>query len=313
MAECKRLTRKLRPMADRKGDTPPFIDYPCGICGHCMTKKRNEWTMRLKMESEVSHTTYFITLTYENSEIPYSKYSEETLEPEHITNFIKRVRKNQDTNKKLKKAWARTAKRLSATTELKKIRYYAVGEYGTKAQRPHYHIIFFNLYVQTAKQLQKLWTNPNNGNPYGLVDIKIADTGGLHYITKYHINKHTDANDTKNKKRHPPFTRMSRMPAIGTEMLLKKKQWIIGMGVSGIMQNGFITSLPQVFKDKIYPNAFLQIEQKQEGIYEANKQKIKILRKLQKEGFLNPLQEYDKRLAQQEIQLTKNALKGQKM
>ena len=42
---------------------------PCGRCAWCRKKKRDEWFVRFLAES-LKYPCYFITLTYEDSQIP---------------------------------------------------------------------------------------------------------------------------------------------------------------------------------------------------------------------------------------------------
>lgn len=292
--------------------------------------------MRLTMESRKSHSTTFVTLTYQDSEIPYfytkaielQTFSiggpekikkvrhiikiygnEPTVRKDHLQKFINRVRKNQDSNKSLKKNWKRTCETLGLTdTEIKKIRFYAVGEYGGRFKRPHYHITFFNLYSQTLNNLQKLWTDPNTNNPYGTIHIMQVDTGYLNYISKYHINKHALINDPKNLQRQPPFALMSRMPALGTEGILDQKQSILDTDTLTI--NGISQQLPQIFKDKIYPNEWAQIDLKARKQAFAKLGELRTIRKLQKEGFTRPLLEMEKRAEAQNKLLIRKAKKS---
>lgn len=116
-------------------------------CGHCVTcrmAKAREWSLRLEMESKYWNDLCFVTLTYDNENLSYHIVSKElvlneevgqsgfcaaddiyfpSLAYDDLTLYIKRVRKCCD----------------------HKIRYFAVGEYGTRRGRPHWHILFFGL------------------------------------------------------------------------------------------------------------------------------------------------------------------------
>ena len=62
------------------------------------------------------------------------------------------------------------------STYSKKIRYYAVGEYGSRTQRPHYHIILFN--VLDADLVYVAWGQGHTMS----VPLK---NGGTNYVLKY--------------------------------------------------------------------------------------------------------------------------------
>lgn len=70
------------------------------------------------LEARYSVDSTFLTLTYDEFNVPYNYY----LQPEDLTKFLKRYRK-----------------RLGH-----KIRYFAIGEYGDKTWRPHYHLAIFS-------------------------------------------------------------------------------------------------------------------------------------------------------------------------
>lgn len=65
-----------------------------------------------------------------------------------------------------------------------KLRYYAIGEYGTNTYRPHYHIILFGLPIQEIHNgiIEKSW---NKGHVY----VGQVTRASIHYVTKYHVNK----------------------------------------------------------------------------------------------------------------------------
>lgn len=99
------------------------IEVPCNKCPNCLSRNRQDWMFRLKQEARVASFCHFITLTYDNENIPISKKGFKTLCKEDTKAFFKALRKrNSD-----------------------KIRYYLVGEYGSTRSRPHYHIILFGL------------------------------------------------------------------------------------------------------------------------------------------------------------------------
>ena len=100
------------------------VTIPCGQCYGCIEDKRREWFVRLNSHLESADSASFITLTYEDEKLPKTSEGIHTLCKEDLQKFFKRLRYYYK--------W-------------KKIKYYAVGEYGTKTERPHYHAIIFNL------------------------------------------------------------------------------------------------------------------------------------------------------------------------
>ena len=116
------------------------LTVPCGKCGACKFNRRMEWSFRLAIELRYAHTADFLTLTYSDEIVPKNSFGIPTLKKADYRDFLKRLRKFNDGNKK------------------SRIRYYVVGEYGTETHRPHYHMVLFNLRKKTRKHLPKIVT-----------------------------------------------------------------------------------------------------------------------------------------------------------
>lgn len=89
---------------------------PCGTCILCREAQAQAATIRIMHEATLHAYNCLITLTYDDEHIP----EDGGLHYEDLQKFWKRLRKAG-----------------------KKIRYYAVGEYGDKTKRPHYHAVVF--------------------------------------------------------------------------------------------------------------------------------------------------------------------------
>ncbi len=99
--------------------TGEIVPIPCGKCIGCRLEKARQWAVRCYHESQMYEQNCFITLTYNEENLPKDR----NIEKRELQLFFKRLRKH--------------------ITE-KEIRYYACGEYGTKGNRPHYHACIFN-------------------------------------------------------------------------------------------------------------------------------------------------------------------------
>ena len=67
---------------------------PCGKCVACLARRRNEWTYRLTAEQACSDYTFFITLTYDDSNVPIRVHEGRpffVFNKEHVQKYIKRV------------------------------------------------------------------------------------------------------------------------------------------------------------------------------------------------------------------------------
>jgi len=76
--------------------------------------------------------------------------------------------------KRLRKRYDKECK--SAGQIAPKLKYYAVGEYGTKRYRPHYHIILYNLHLPDI--INDTWG-------LGFVKVLPLKHGGTTYVMKY--------------------------------------------------------------------------------------------------------------------------------
>ena len=111
------ITLKIQNPLNKDGK----VIVPCGKCMNCLTNRRESWIIRLIEEFKTKKAT-FLTLTYNDENLVYADGEKPTLSKRDVQLFLKRLRKS------LKKS----------------IKYYCVGEYGTRTNRPHYHFILFN-------------------------------------------------------------------------------------------------------------------------------------------------------------------------
>lgn len=145
------------------------LDFPCGKCVSCKQRIVSQWCFRLQVEDRHASSSYFITLTYDNYNLPRSENNYPTLLKKDVQLFMKRLRKKQK----------------------RKIRYYAVGEYGSDHDRPHYHIIMFNLegcqQIGYSENGYMEYTNNNVNKAWNKGGVNIRSVGGenIAYTLKY--------------------------------------------------------------------------------------------------------------------------------
>lgn len=188
-----------------QGANPDYVlplAVPCGRCHGCRVDQSLMWSVRAYHESMLHSQNSFITLTYDDSNLPQDgKISKRELQL-----FFKRLRKSGI-----------------------KFRYIACGEYGGRTRRPHYHAIIFgkdwlegsisikeNLY--TNQSLIEVWGK-------GLVSIAPCTMASICYVCGY-VTKKIDDPDT--------FNLMSRRPGIGHNWLDRFKDDILRTGVVSI-------------------------------------------------------------------------------
>lgn len=181
---------------------------PCGQCFTCRLNKARFWTFRLMMEARLHEKTFWTTITYDTTFLPREyvdpssgeifSHDQGTLSPRDIELFIKRVRK-----------------RLSPS---KKFRFFLVGEYGEKNNRPHYHICIFGHGEEILPILESAWIDPISTYPLGFIDRQYCGpitSQNARYTVGYTLKKLTKINDTRLEGRFPEFIRNSK--GIGLE------------------------------------------------------------------------------------------------
>ena len=108
------------------------IQLSCGQCTGCRSEYSRQWAMRIVLEQSLWLNNIFITLTYDNDNIP----EHNTLIKKDFQDFMKRLRWNKQSSNE------------------NPVRFFHCGEYGEKFGRPHYHAILFNTNFSDRKQLQ---------------------------------------------------------------------------------------------------------------------------------------------------------------
>ena len=188
-----------------------LIILPCGQCLDCRCRYAQEWANRIMLEAQYHEKSFFITLTYDDINVPRVRApdGEEvlTLLPKDLQDFLKRLRRYQDYHKS------------------NKIRFYAVGEYGSNTHRPHYHIIVFGLKLDDLKEIGRnksgnlLHDSPTVRDIWnaGLTEVDELTWESAAYCARYTTKKLGKA-ETDFYQQHglvPEFSRMSLKPAIG--------------------------------------------------------------------------------------------------
>lgn len=159
------------------------------------------------MESTQHAQSLFVTLTYSEDHIPAGA----SLQPRDLQLWLKRLR--------------------SAIAPAK-VRFYAVGEYGDKTQRPHYHVALFGLPVRVPldKHSQTCECVLCASWSMGLVHVGAITMESAAYVASYTVKKMTQVTDPRLAGRHPEFARMSLRPGIGHSAMRSFKEALIDKG-----------------------------------------------------------------------------------
>lgn len=184
-----------------KEDKLDGVPFPCGQCLACRINRRRVWTLRLMLENEYHAQSCFVTLTYSDESLPYTLDGQPCLCKRDSQLFLKRLRKRFPD---------------------RKIRFYLVGEYGTRTHRPHYHALLFGV---GPDDLDSSWLffNGRSGEKrnsllsdtwhFGLVHVGMVSRESIQYVAGYVTKKFTKKNDGY----VPEFALMSRKPGIGAQ------------------------------------------------------------------------------------------------
>lgn len=245
-------------MKSSKGSKDRFVTekVPCGRCPDCTKSRRSSWVYRLKEEDKYSLSSAFITYTYNDENLCWTKKGLATLNKKDHQDYIKRLRIN--------------LKRLDYKEE---IRYYTVGEYGTTTHRPHLHSIVFNL---PNFILDKIDLNNNSdilGNIWqkGHVRIDEVTSSSIAYVAGYCQKKLAPIIQRPNDDREPEFSMMSK--GLGKSFLTPQmvKFYQENELPYLIKEDGAKQIMPRYYKDKIYTDTQkLRIATKVKNYIEKN-------------------------------------------
>lgn len=148
-----------------------FHIVPCGKCPQCLKRRASGWSFRLMQEFKRSSSAMFVTLTYNNDHLEFTRNRYTSLNKVTLQKFFKRLRKHFPKGHKIK--------------------YYAVGEYGGKIGRPHYHVILFNA---TYEAVEKSWAFDTGKvdddgqsiyDPIGYIHYGDVNEASIGYCLKY--------------------------------------------------------------------------------------------------------------------------------
>lgn len=233
------------------------IKLPCGQCIDCRLQRARNWADRCMLELKNYKDNQFITLTYAPENLPTKPGINietgelmdrvGTLQPKDLQDFMK----------KLRITWQRKFGHDN-------IRFFACGEYGEIRERPHYHLIIFNLPVPdktfshyskrhmpifTSKLIEDIWNK-------GRVTVQDVTWETCAYTARYIMKKQTGKGaEAYYEKigRVPEFVRMSRRPGIARDYYEEHKDDIYATDEIYISTRKGINKVkPARYYDKLY-------------------------------------------------------------
>lgn len=181
-----------RKLSFKRGSVGEALSLPCGRCIGCKLERSRQWAIRLMHENELHEESSFITLTFDEKNLPEGG----SLDVGIVQRFLKRLRK-------------RLAPR--------RIRFFLCGEYGDRFGRPHYHAVIFGYSfpdkvklssgsstLSYSKELSDIWG-------FGLCSVGDVTFESASYVASYVTKKITGEKAKEHYQgRKPEFVVMSR-------------------------------------------------------------------------------------------------------
>lgn len=183
-----------------------YIIVGCGHCEACLLKKSQVSAQKCRIESNYHKYNYFVTLTYNDENIPlvtpiYGNTNQIQLffktprfglsecstdyrvdDYESFRKFLVKCGHDGDIAVLCKRDLILFNKRLRKHFTNEKLRYYAVGEYGPEHFRPHYHIIYNfdsdRVALEFEKAVRTSW-------PFGFCKVELVKGDCARYVAGY--------------------------------------------------------------------------------------------------------------------------------
>lgn len=186
------------------------MSVPCGQCIGCRLERSRQWAVRCMHEASLHDEGCFLTLTYDDENLPVGN----SLDKSHFQKFIRSLRK-------------RTGQ---------KMRYFQCGEYGEQNFRPHYHALLFGFEPMDKEPISgSFWASRTLEDIWGRGFVGGGDItfDSAAYVARYCLKKVTGEAAHDHYLRsdffgeaywlQPEYVCMSRRPGIGREWIDKFK------------------------------------------------------------------------------------------
>lgn len=149
------------------------FQFPCGQCSNCKINKRRDWQSRLLLEAASHEYGSFVTLTFADFGTP------SVLRKVDAKAFIKKL-----------------------ALLYPDLRYYLIGEYGTRTGRAHLHVHLFTSVPVLDSALHASW-------PVGRIHVGDTEPASLDYVLGY-LLKGTKVIRWPIEKQFPEFRMFSK-------------------------------------------------------------------------------------------------------
>lgn len=219
----------------RHGEITKTMWLACGQCSGCRLERSRQWAVRIMHEAQMHKKNSFLTLTYDNKNLP----EHNSLKHRDFVLFMKKLRKKHD------------------------VKFYMCGEYGEETGRPHYHACIFGedfaadrykwkenggYPLYRSPELEKLWKHGQSA--VGELTFESAA-----YTARYIMKKITGDAATAHYTRltengelvqiTPEYCQMSRKEGIGRKWL--ETYWE-DVKNGEVIVRGKVAGLPRFYK-----------------------------------------------------------------
>lgn len=232
---------------------------PCGKCIGCRNDNARRWSARCYNEAQSVgvNNCCFVTLTF-NNKMLFNRVNPWSLDKSAFSGFLKRLRK-----------------RIKYTYNIDNVRFFCVGEYGSKKSRPHYHLLLFGFNFPDKKVLQGVgvpqklqphiingrlirnyysdflnscWSPAYSDESFGFSVISDLTYEDCAYTARYCLKKLGNFNKSIN--RESEFINSSRNPGIGYDFFKKYYKNILSLGYIDLGNNRR-SDIPRYYIDKL--------------------------------------------------------------
>lgn len=232
--------RCVSPFVKKSEKYDVWHEFPCGKCPACRTRRVQAWAFRLLQEVKNHERVFFVTLTYEDDQLPYVELDdglyEATLNRKQVQDYVKRLRKRTGA----------------------KFKYYLCGEYGGHTARPHYHCIFFSDNQMDETDISLEWRSIQDGCLLGHCYFGDVRSASIKYVVGYLNKLEVWSPDDRRQK---PFSNMSKgigLSALDSQMVKRIKNGV-ATEEEFIYFEGYKISVPRYFRDKVFPEGIERV------------------------------------------------------
>lgn len=261
---CK--TPKIAPIRPRGSSNVYPLIRPCGECYECLANARAEAALRIAAEEMQCKSSFFVTLTYTDENLPFYNFDRNERRREldkvaeatpYFDMYGKFILRKEDATKFFYSLHD-VVKKYDST---KLARYVINGEYSPYSHRPHMHaLVFFPFEISDDDMLElmsKLWR-------FGQFDVGHVEAASINYLGK-HSMKEDRGNDYIQQKVSPIFQKRSVKNG-GIGYSLKYDSTLLANyynGTNSTQYGKYIVNIPRYVKKLLNPETLSEEEIKQ--------------------------------------------------